>query len=144
MLLLALAGLAAAAPVLSPREAAPAARCTDFLHQQCNSVANKIPPVSPALPTGESVEIGLSATQKEDFEHLVGHGFRASPVVEWVTAEFTKRAVPVVVEGCAPGCANSTEVVRSSPVLLAVYASLRDARPAGSAAAPLVAPRCSF
>lgn len=45
--------------------------CTDLLHEQCNTVANKVPAVSAGLPSGSSVEIGLDGDDKEAFEHLL-------------------------------------------------------------------------
>jgi len=71
----------------------------DLLTTQCNSVANKVPAVTTALPAGQSVEAGLSDADKESFEHLLGQGLRNSAAVRWVTTEFTKRAVAVVLSG---------------------------------------------
>ena len=68
----------------------------DLLTTQCNSVANKVPAVTTALPAGQSVEAGLSDADKESFEHLLGQGLRNSAAVRWVTTEFTKRAVVMV------------------------------------------------
>ena len=48
------------------------------------------------LPTGQSVEAGLTPDEKETFEHLLGHGFRNSPVIKWMSTEFTKRVMGVV------------------------------------------------
>lgn len=100
-----LALLRAAAVVVavpSPLEPAAPSPCAGagLLHTQCNTVANKVPAVTNALPeAGASVEAGLSAADKETFEHLLGHGFRQSPVVKWVSGEFAKRAVNVVLSG---------------------------------------------
>jgi hypothetical protein len=102
-------GLAALGAMGSTATASYADDCADLLHVQCNSVKNKVPVVTDALPTGESVEQGLSAADKEMFEHLVGHGFRGSAAVKWVTAEFTKRALGVVLHGVKPGDENGTE-----------------------------------
>jgi hypothetical protein len=102
--------LTTAYSALEPQPEAPAAEeCTDLLHVQCNSLKNKVPAVTDALPTGESVELGLSDDDKELFEHLVGHGFRSSAAVKWVTAEFTKRALGVVLHGVDAGDENATE-----------------------------------
>ena len=85
--------------LIAPTAAAAGSCPADLLTTQCNSVANKVPAVTTALPAGQSVEAGLSDADKESFEHLLGQGLRNSAAVRWATTEFTKRAVAVVLSG---------------------------------------------
>ena len=106
-----LAVVAAAAGGCAALPQVEAATPCDLLHKQCNSVANKVPAVTAAMPAGTSVEAGLSAADKETFEHLLGQGFRASPAVNWATTEFTKRALAVVMHGASGAKATDAAIL---------------------------------
>jgi hypothetical protein len=59
----------------------------------------QVPAVSSVPPKGPTVETGLSDSDKETFEHLLGHGLRKSSAVSLVTQEFVRRALAVVLHG---------------------------------------------
>ena len=68
---------------------------------QCNTWFNKKPVVTATLPSGPSIETGMS--DRTSFEHAIGHALRSTPAVQHVTREFGTRIYKALVEPHAAG-----------------------------------------
>ncbi len=73
----------------------------DFLSGVCNSVANKAPAVTNALPSGPTFEDGLSADDRASLEYLLGKSLRDTSGVQWVSQRFLDQMVSVVQKSAA-------------------------------------------
>jgi len=100
--------------------ASATARC-DMTTTDCNTVLNKVPLVSAAATQTPTVETGLTAADKEAFEHLLGHALRSTAAVAWATKEFAKRMREFLVKGAILNSTGTTE----SAALLAAFASYK-------------------
>lgn len=68
----------------------------DFVKVICNTVKNKAPLVSSSLPVGDSITRNLTLQEKHDFEHLLGHAFRNTSGVKWISQTFLDRMTSVL------------------------------------------------
>ncbi|GAB5364324.1 hypothetical protein AAMO2058_000959800 [Amorphochlora amoebiformis] len=69
------------------------------IYRICNTLQNKIPPVTPAIFTHPTLESNLSAQDKEIFEHLVGNALRNTSAVKYVSHVFLQRITNAIVAG---------------------------------------------
>eukprot|EP00040_Diaphanoeca_grandis_P016332 m.84220 g.84220 ORF g.84220 m.84220 type:complete len:454 (+) comp25723_c0_seq1:183-1544(+) len=76
--------------------------------QTCNTLEDKIPMVTKDVPTGPSMETGLSPDSKYAFEHLIGNALRDTDAVHWATDQFARRMVKFLL-GAGQLNGNSTD-----------------------------------